>query len=125
RGFGTVDLCPRYTGDRAGVDDRCWIDAQFRSVAQCKGKTVVDQIVWRLDQKFGIGPKMQGVIVSADDLTSDTGSRAELLRRAMAVGAGGRMYDARGRPGRIGPGPEDVIVPTRSNGGSLVARRNI
>src|SRR6202022_5054942 len=68
---------------------------------------------------------MQRVVAAADDLTSDTGSRAELLRRAIGVGAGGRMDRARGRPGRIGPGPEDVIVPPRSKGGSPVARRNI
>src|SRR6202035_1137452 len=68
---------------------------------------------------------MQRIVVAADDLTSDTGSRAELLRRAIGVGAGGRMDRARGRPRRIGPGPEDVIVPPRSKGGSPVARRNI
>ena len=79
----------------------------------------------RLDQKFGIGPEMQRIVVAADDLTGDTGRRAELLRRAIGVGAGGRMDRARGRPGRIGPGPEDVIVPPRSKGGSPVARRNI
>ena len=35
------------------------------------------------------------------------------------------MDRARGRPRRIGPGPEYVIVPPRSKGGSPVARRNI
>src|ERR1700730_6706426 len=68
---------------------------------------------------------MRKKVVAADDLTRDTGSRAELLRRAVGLVAGRRMDHARGRPRRIGPGPEDVIVPPRSKGGSPVARRNI
>src|ERR1700751_1773890 len=35
------------------------------------------------------------------------------------------MDRARGGPRRIGPGPKDVVVPPRSNGGSPVACRNI
>src|SRR6516164_11086752 len=68
---------------------------------------------------------MQRVAVSTDDLTGGTGSRAELLRRAIRVGAGGRVDVARLGSGRIGPGPEYVIVPPSAEGGSSVARRNI
>ncbi len=75
-GFGAIDLRPRYTRDRAGVDDLRRIDPQFRSLAQFQSKRVVDQIVRRPDQKLGISSEMQRVVISADNLTSNTGSRA-------------------------------------------------